>query len=113
LKHLQTHGYWHTSYLHIAKLSEKLKCLEFDPGTQIWRKGFEELHEDEEDEEIAAKLEAETGFRTLSGIVGGLLRELKVLEELAVDLETGNTVSSNDEGKFVHPNPMDVEDLVS
>lgn len=42
-----------------------------------------------------------------------LLRELKALEELAVDLEIRNTYSRNNEGKMVNPDPMYEDDLVS
>lgn len=62
------HRYPHAGYLQVAKLGENLKRPELDPGVGPWR--FEEVYEDESEEKFASKLEAETGFRTLSGVVG-------------------------------------------
>lgn len=110
LAHLRVRGCPHANYLQIAQLGESLKCLELDPRVYPWREGFEEP--DEDNERLTAALKAETGMGNLSAIIGSMLGQLHVLQELAVDLETGSTYSRNDDGKFVNPDPMDLKDLV-
>ena len=111
LVHLRVDGCPHTSYPEFAKLGT-LKCLELEPGIYSWRGREPDEEPDSDDEKNAAALEAETGFRNLPGIIGGMLGKLHGLQELAVDLETGCTYFRNDAGEFVNPHPIGVEDLV-
>lgn len=110
LRHLRVDGCPHASYHHLAKL-ESLKCLELLPTIWSWRDGYGRTKE-EPDDRYSAALEADTGFRYLLDIIRSMLGKMNGLQELAMNLETGNSCPMDHDGVFRRPVPMDMRDLV-
>ena len=89
LDHLDAGSWNKDSYAEIPKLAATLTCLEIQDSFDAWREG-----------DFPQQLKE-------------ILSQLPNLQELALDLPTGNTSWRNEDGTRGGPRPMDADDLVS
>ncbi|KAF2489725.1 hypothetical protein BU16DRAFT_585944 [Lophium mytilinum] len=97
----------------LVGVAASLKCLEIEAMARDWRPEEPDSDDSDSDDDEEAEGEEEKTEREpeprLPEVVKGLLPELGELQELAVGLETANTYV----GRFQHPPPMGVDDLIA